>query len=93
MSDPNQGGSQALLDMLARFAAEGIEHFDSILILASCPNDEVDGGTRYMRIQRGNHHANEGLAREYLRRLESYEHGYHAETGRHEAETHRNGFE
>jgi hypothetical protein len=78
---------------LKEIADAQIEHCDSILILASGPAQDKDGGTVFYRMQRGNSHANEGLAREYLRRLESYEGGYHAETGRHECETHRNGFE
>lgn len=66
-------------------AAESlIEHFDSVLILASGPS--ADGhGTAYYRTALGNAHANEGIAREYLRRLESYEAAYHGEAGRFDA--------
>jgi hypothetical protein len=83
----------AFMKRLGEIADSQIEHCDSILILASGPCQDKEGGTVYYRMQRGNSHANEGLAREYLRRLESYEGGYHAEQGRHESETHRNGFE
>lgn len=72
------------LKRLSDAAGDLIEHFDAVLILASGRSAD-GGGTVYFREARGNCHANEGLAREYIRRLEAYEHGYHAEAGRSDA--------
>lgn len=85
--------SDELMGMLKTFADGAIEHFDSILILASGPAVDKDGGTVFYRMARGNAHANEGLTREYLRRLETFEGGYHGERGRRERAREEDGFE
>lgn len=84
---------KSILDMMERFAAEAIEHCDSILILCSGPSPDKEGGTCFYRQQRGNIHANEGLAHEYLRRVQSYAAGYHGEEGRRDAAHSQDGFE
>lgn len=74
----------------AAIAANSIvEHFDGVIVLGSATDD--DGNTLYVREVRGNRHAVEGAVREWLRSLDHYEAGYHAEKGRHDAETHREG--
>lgn len=84
---------QNFLNRLKAIADEQIEHCDAILILASGPATDKEGGTIYYRMARGNSHANEGLAREYLRRLETFEGGYHGERGRRELSREEDGFE
>jgi hypothetical protein len=64
-----------------------IEHFDGCIILGSTTDD--DGDTVFVREVRGNRHAVEGAVREWLRTLDHYEAGYHAEKGRQDAVAHR----
>ncbi len=65
----------------ARKAADAIGEFaDNVVILVS--SRDADGNTAYSATVRGNVHAHEGLVREFLRRREAYERGYHMELGR-----------
>jgi hypothetical protein len=89
MNDDNK----SILDMMDSAAKSLIEHADAILILASGPSPDKEGGTCFYRIQKGNLHACEGLAHEYVRRVQSYEHGYHAESGRRDSAHDHDGFE
>ena len=59
-----------------------IEHFDGVVIIGSV-QDET--GTVFYSQAKGNGHACEGAVLEWLRKRESYQHGYHAETGRQDA--------
>jgi hypothetical protein len=62
-------------------AADAIGEFaDNVVILVS--SRDADGNTSYSATVRGNVHAHEGLVREFLRRREAYETGYHMEQGR-----------
>jgi hypothetical protein len=84
---------ESILDMMDRMATEAIEHADAVLILVSGPSADKEGGTCFYRMQRGNLHANEGLAHEYLRRVRAYADGYHGEEGRRDAVRNSDGFE
>lgn len=64
-----------------------VEHFDGCIIIGSATDPE--GDTIFVREIRGNRHAVEGAVREWLRTLDHYEAGYHAEKGRADAEKHR----
>lgn len=63
-----------------------IEHADTIVILASGTDGE--GNTFFYKDIRGNSHAAEGTAREYIRQIESYQHGFHSELGRQDRQSH-----
>lgn len=84
MSDP---ATLAAGQAATKAADALIEHFDGCIILGSATDD--DRFTVYVREVRGNRHAVEGAVREWLRTLDHYEAGYHAENGRQDAETHR----
>ena len=88
----NQDDKQ-LMEMMDRCATELVEHADAVLILVSGPSSDKDGGTCFYRMQRGNLHANEGLAHEYLRRTRAYADGFHGEEGRRDAARIHDGFE
>ena len=75
------------LESVKRAADSVIEHFDGCIILGSATDEE--GSTLYVREVRGNRHAVEGAVREWLRTLDHYEAGYHAEKGRADAARHR----
>ncbi len=77
------------LAMLEVASCKLIEHFDSILILASGPTEDGTGATTMFKSQRGNVHAHEGVVREWLREQEAYQHGYFAEHGRRDSIQHR----
>lgn len=83
MSDQSQAASESV----KRAADSVIEHFDGCIIIGSATDD--DGCTIYVREVRGNRHAVEGAVREWLRTIDHYEAGYHAEKGRADAEAHR----
>lgn len=90
MDDPD---ATPILDMMDKAARELLEHSDCVLILVSGPATDKEGGTNFYRTQRGNLHACEGVAHEYLRRLHAYEGGYYGENGRRDCEHNHNGFE
>ncbi len=64
-----------------------MDSVDAVVILVSLRTP--DGCTSFSRQQRGNLHACEGLVREKVREMQSYEDGYHYERGRYDAVTNR----
>lgn len=58
------------------------EHFTSVLILASGDAEDGTGATCMFKAQTGNVHCHEGVVREWLRKQEGHQLGFHMEDGR-----------
>lgn len=89
MSDEILNEERAILTRLARESAyKIIEHCDAVMIIISATDG--NGNTIYCTERKGNMHAVEGAVREFIRRTDSYEGGYHAELGRQDFKRHNN---